>query len=694
LKRTLFVALGLAVFSAAVAAAESPGGADPQTSVAREDAELRGRLAAAESAYLAADFERALEIAQEIAEAANAEEDAARLARALGVIVQAQYNLGRTDEMDEAIDRLIRAAPLYAFDPAIAGPKLVERLDERRRELVGYAEVGCEPLPCEQVLVDGAPATRDSEGRIAAAEGEHTLVLTRHGFEDHVLESVGFEPGQTIEIVAELIQFARDVRVATEPGGVDVFLDGTLVGTTPASSSGDVAQLVLREIRPGFHAISFVRPCYRKVERRLDVVLDRLDPGPVDLGTVELTRARGFLDIVWDRDEGVLTLDGQPTSPGRRQVCPGRHEVSLSLAGRRAWFVEVGVDEDAELELAPRPRPTIAIVGNAPDGFPGDAWNLLPIGVGEAGAAAGDLLSRVERVLEQSPAPLRPGRRMEPAGGLGDAAARLAPEADLVALWVERQGAVRPVLELALIDPELELLEVAAWGESTETPADAVTVMRWAVPRATAYAGVDLADRRTGMPVVAMVDDDGPAASAGLQPGAILLAVEGEPLSSSSDFVDHLRRMELPGRMALKVSHGGEIRDLELEVRANVAVPTPAEWRGRFLLPALAHAEVDRHAGGGSGRLIGALTSGMILATLGFDELAAVALDRTSFDAAIDPTGDARATVLFVLERLFRRLGNSAYASEVGARWRALVGARYGGRLGPELRNARVESRD
>ncbi len=700
-KSAAWVATALLVAGGAMAFSQSL----PETGESPEVAADVDRLAEAERAYLSAEFERARDVASEEIERLDALPADARpegeLARAYAILVQALYNLGQTARLEESIDSLIRVSPGYELDPDTAGPKLVERIEARRRALVGRLRVQCEPLPCEELLLDGRPVPPDAEGLLSALAGARRLTARHHNFVDHEIEAVDVVAGKTIDVVVEMIQRARDVRLATTPGGVEVYLDGVLVGATGPGDSGEPESLELREVTPGSHVLELRRECFRRLEQRFEVVLDRLDPSPMDLGVIELARARGIADLTWDRAEGVLTLDGSPVTPGRHELCPGEHEASLSLAGRRVWFETFDLIDGSTVSLAPTPRPTIAVVDldDAPDAevlaFAGEDWNRVRLGRGPQAETARALIRQMKDAWSASTVPAFPERAVEEAPDVTAAAGRLAPEADLVATWIETESAIRPVTALLLASPGTGLVETTAWPAGDDAaPRDAGRVLGRPASLATPFVGFDAADRMTGAPVVAAVHRTGPAAKAGLVPGMVVLGVDGSPLLSATALRRIVSEATLPGRLTMEMHDGSETKDISVAIAPNLRVSTPAYWRGRFLLPSLAHAELDRLAGAGAARLHGSLTIGMILASLGRAEDAALALDRASIDEAMDPSGDARGTVLFVLERLFRELGNLEYAGEIAARWRRLDDARFGGRDGAPLRHARPAAQD
>ncbi|UCF68005.1 MAG: PEGA domain-containing protein [Acidobacteriota bacterium] len=665
-------------------------GAPPVPATASEAASL---VELAEQQFLEVEFEQALALAEEGIEQLPPDDLASRplLARAYAIVVQARHAMGDRDGTHAALDRALALNPAFAVDAAIAGPELARLVDERRQQLIGYLEVDCQPLACEQVLIDGLPAARPDPRRVdlvATTAGPHELVLKRHGFRDETVAAVEVAAGQTRELVAELVQVARDVAFRTRPAGAQVALDGEEMGLTQPSEDASSKPLVLRELEPGTHVLVVQLECYQRLEQRIEVVLDRLDPSPIDLGVIELSPARGQLDIRWDRAEGELLLDGRPIQAGRQSACPGRHELSLGLSGRRVWFESFEIAHGQSITLEPRPRPTLALMDDAERRLgraleQADVNRLVVAADGARALQRGLEQALREAEVEPFPATMRAA---EPA--LAPLARAAAPEADLIVAWWQRSDLIRPAQWLVLVDTERGLTEVTAWLPGDTQAGAQLARLFDTVPRSSApFVGLELADRRDGPPVVATVHPSGPAASAGIEAGMLLTAIDGTPVSSSAPFELWLDQATPGESVELSFGLGAEPRSIAIKTASNLLAPNPA-LMVEPLLPVLARATLDRLTGLNEQRLAGALREGMILRRLGeFDEAARV-LDRAAIEESVDPSGDARGTVLYVLERAFEQLGNTGYAEEVRARRLALEQARFGGRGGPPLRHA------
>jgi len=656
----------------------------------------------ARSAFLEAEFEKAAAAAGEAisflegpaGEALSPSDRQALLATALDLLAQARFNVGDEKGMNEAIRRLLAVDPGFQVDVEIAGPKYAKLFEGKRAELVGFLVVDCRPLPCETVIVDGHSRPLGEQGRVALVAGTHRVAVTRHGFEPADLGEVDVPAGKETRIETTLHQVARDVLVVTVPPGADVSLDGTPVGTTVPAGEGETASapLVLRDVPPGPHVLVVSAPCRRRVEQSLEVVLDEKDPGPLVLPPVQLEEAWGTIEIAWDGPEGLVTLDGAPVRPGETRACPGEHEVSLAVAGRRVFVARVSVRDGETVTVRPRPRPTLALPAEGAGPFPalrGDAWNRVELpasAVAEAGRILARLLGDGAGDVPTWPRILR---RLAP-----EAAAPLlaaAPEADLVAFPLPVQDPVRSLARLVLVDPRRGIVEAVAWPENDrEVPGEIDRALAWRPPARDSWLGLDLADRVRGAPVVAQVAAGSPAEAAGIRAGELLLAVDGRDVPGMKE-AERLLAALPPGREAELRLLGEEARTVKVLPLPVVHADPPALLGDRLLLPALATAGVLRVAGGSDERIPAAVAEGLLLAACGSALEAARVLDRVTVDAVEDPEGDARGTVLWVLEGLLRRIDRDAYADEIAARLRELPRARLGGRRGPPLALAGVD---
>lgn len=672
------LALLLPLLSVAETTPEPPA---PIASGAASQPTVEALLAEARSALEQADLEIAEKLARQAAEQAESRE---QVAAALDLIAQCLFILGDAEGTAEAIDRLVEHLPSYEVSGEIVGPKYVELYRSRREKKVGFFAPVCKPLPCERYLVDGAEVRAGAGGELAVTAGAHTVRLLRHGFEPWESSAeMEIAAGEHKVIEVELRQVARDLVLQTVPPGVEVLIDGRVVGRTRAAEDDpEAGRFEMRELSPGEHLLVLRRECYQRLEQRVEIVLDALDPGPLDLGRIELQPARAELDLRWDRPAGLLSLDGRQVDPGPHELCPGRHRLELQLAGKRSWFEEVELSSGERRVLEVRPRPTLALappVLEALGAAAADGWNQLVL---DADLAA-RWHQRVTRGGRSAPPyPSIERRRVE----IGDLA--LPPGIDLLVMMDEDREAIPATRRLLLFDPVTGMLEQTAWplAESEQALAVAAAQLAPAQPAAVAFVGFDVAGRLAGPPVITEVHPACPVE--GLAPGELLLDLDGRALDARDPVRDLARRLAAlePGeaiKLRVQTAEGPLLR--EGKVLAQVEPPNPYRLGTHLLLPRLAAARSVSATAQGQPRFLAALEEGMILAALGLDQQAARLLDRTEIPADLDPSTDLRGTVWTVLESLLRRVGAAEYAAEVHARLASLGGARFGGRQGPPL---------
>ncbi len=691
---------------AARAQQPAPSSPAPQAPVAAPaGADAPALLAAAAAAFDQANFDKVRDLAlqalaileQRQAPAADPAEQRRLRARALDLAAQAYFNLGEKAPMLQTVDQLLTVDPNHRVDPAQTGAKFASFLEERRRKLAGRVVVSCSPLPCEEAVVDGEPFALGADGGTYALAGARAIIARRRNFTSRDMGTITVAAGAETSVTAALEQVARDVVLTTTPGGARVLVDGRDAGVTAPGSDpqGPSRPFSIPSLAPGPHVIVLQAACRRRLEQSVEVVLDAQNYQPLDLGQLNLEQARAFLDVAWNGPAGVLTLDGQPVEPGRRQVCPGAHDVSLAVGGRRIWFDSIEVKDEESRNVTPRPRPTAALllgdVRLASLGLPGKAWNSALL---EPAAAERLVAALAEGQTPQAIVPVYPAVARRAAPGIGALARTAAPEADVIFLILPAQGAVRNLNTLALVDARRDIVELTSWSDR-DAKAAAPLAEELARPLnvSVVTSGFDVVERLARPPVVAAVLPDSPAAKAGLSAGQVLLALDGKPAGGEGAAVSQFESGLAPEKkIVVRVADpAGAERQLEFEPVVAAPCPNPSALAARpglLLLPLLARASVARVAGTATERVAGGVWEGLGLAALGVDAEAAMALDRAVIDADLDLAQDARGTVGYVLERILRNLGRRDYADEVRARWALLEQARFGGRSGPPLRAA------
>lgn len=116
-----------------------------------------------------------------------------------------------------------------------------------------------------------------------------------------------------------------------------------------------------------------------------------------------------------------------------------------------------------------------------------------------------------------------------------------------------------------LRDDETLTLE-ATLGEYPATPARPTIRVRPLLGQR-AYLGVGLEDSDEG-PVIAQVNDDSPAAEAGLEAGDVITAVEGEAVEDAAAVVEAIQAREAGDEITLSISRDSEAQDVTVTLGA------------------------------------------------------------------------------------------------------------------------------
>jgi hypothetical protein len=679
---------------------ETAPGVDGDATAEEQQDALPELLQQAEDAYFDARITDALNLAREagheLLERVEGDENAlepkerAWLARSRDLVAQCFFQLGNQVGMEQAVEQLLRLDPGYVVDAEVAGERFAAIVREKRSEMVGQIRVTCAPAACDEVVIDGRSVELGEDGVVSALAGTHDVSLSRRNYRPAVLEGIEVEAGDTLDLSVELAQIARDVVFRTRPPTVQVSLDGEVLGRTEIKPAGGTVSepFVIEGLDPGFYTLTFEAECRRTITERREIVLDATDPGPLDLGVVSLDPAEAIIDLQPAIDGASLVVDGKVVETGRIAVCPGAREVTLAAENQRLWFETLELRDGEVRVVEPRPRPTLAAQASTIEALRTasveiDGWNVLVV-PSDAGSAASEA---IDALLSERP----PDHPEVVRGDVGDAQRRAieeaAGDADLLVAILEGQDPVRATQRAVLAHPDSGRWEATTISETAgmRTLGEMLTVewQPW-----TAYLGFDLAERAGAPAVVASLDPEGPAAAVGLVIGDVVSEIAGETADVAT--LDAMRADASPGvPIALVVRRGEANEVLRLEPRRGVSSPNPQLLKSRgALLPSAVDAMSRRDWGDVAQRSAGAVLGGLHLAAAGATQTAASLLDRAALEEGVDPSGDARATVTWVLQRLLRELGDP-YADEVEGRLGTLGEGRVGGRAGPPVTLAR-----
>ena len=319
---------------------------------------------------------------------------------------------------DEALDRLIRLDSVFEPDPATVGQQLVDRLDVRRRELVGRVSFVVRPAD-STIRVDGREFVNSAqpetvpdifvpgilsggfrivylrrlaeragsgvEGLHQAPEpaalltGEYLAEVSRPGYRP-ALAGFTVTAGEDVEVAVTLKRESATLRLRTSPSDAIVLIDGYERGRTAGTAA------------PAFIPEGPADWMEREAFSR-ELLIDDLPAGRYRLeirkegfrGHSASLEARGLRDnelppIILEPEQAVVVLKGLPEDadvladgrllkPDRQRwppealVPPGAHTITVTRGLHGYFETSVTIADGGRAEVDVELRPALAFLG-------------------------------------------------------------------------------------------------------------------------------------------------------------------------------------------------------------------------------------------------------------------------------------------------------------------------------------------
>jgi hypothetical protein len=539
-------------------------------------------LAQARQLFDALDYEQALPLldrAVAMLELQAARDPSSRpaLTAAYGMRARARFGTGNKDGATSDFRAALAIDPGFSLGQGVS-PRIVALLDEVKASTIGALEILTDPGDVN-VLVDGAPARVDA-GKVSLAAGAHAIKLTRAGYKS-ADQPVVVTAGQTVPLRLTLERTSTVLTVISSPPNVEVVINGTSRGKTIggplAPSLATVPQqlgvppdqvsqpLLIGDLGTGTLEVELRRPCYATEHRQLPVQ----GLSDVMLDPVKMKPAVGALSIDSDPAGATVLVDGEDkgTAPVTlSSVCAGTHTVEFrSVAGRDVQ--RVSLDSGAQLSVAGRLRAAFAILAAPAVAGTQD----VRLAVERAFAPARGLLlyappADASRAAVEKEAVndewfgLLPGQMGLPAGDRRGKLQRLSDAFDAQGIaWVRPTTPGSNEVTVALEVPG------GASPDDLLVDLDRPDSVRQAVSRldqpltlshaTLGVAVVDVLDVKGA--VVVDVEAGKPGAAAGLKVGQIIESLDGQAVTSVSDFETRLGTHQATDRVTLSVRSPG-----------------------------------------------------------------------------------------------------------------------------------------
>ena len=199
--------------------------------------------------------------------------------RSLENRASAYFNAGQVPGAADDFRQILLDNPRYALDAESLSPKIVDFFEDRKKQLIGYIAVTTEPAGA-RVTVNGKFVGITNFFPMEVHTGIARVEVTLVGFESHVDEEMRIEPGEIMTLDLVLNRTSARLPVITDPPGVEILVDGEVVGATAGALPPDLrsfmpahldptrlsAPLDLASLPLGQHQIELRLDCYESVK--------------------------------------------------------------------------------------------------------------------------------------------------------------------------------------------------------------------------------------------------------------------------------------------------------------------------------------------------------------------------------------------------------------------------------------------
>lgn len=178
--------------------------------------------------------------------------------------------------------------------------------------------------------------------------GPHSVTIAKSGYGNYQ-QSVTIEGGRTNSINAPLSVPVGEINISTTPPGIDVLIDGQLVGPSPAQKTVGVGQHTYTLRAPGrdpYTSTFEIKYDGQILTRKVDMGGPSVPTGIVEVRTIP-PGASVFA-------EG-KALGG--TTPASFRLPAGRHTLTISLSGYSPLKEDVDVPADGSIKVERRLAP-------------------------------------------------------------------------------------------------------------------------------------------------------------------------------------------------------------------------------------------------------------------------------------------------------------------------------------------------
>ncbi len=626
--------------------------------------------------------------------------------QALELRARAFFDAGQLQGSADDFRHLLLDNPRYALNAESLSPKIVDFFEDQKKQLIGYIAVTTDPAGA-RVSVNSNFVGITNFFPVEVHTGLARIEVTLEGYQGYVDENLRIEPGEITTLDLVLTRTSARLPIITDPPGVEVVVDGEVVGVTSGTLPPDLRSFMPPDLDPtrlsspfelmslplGQHDIELRLDCYETV--RFPFRAD--EPRDYTAQIVKLNDSIGRVSVTSNPTDARVFLDGEfkgNTPLELNRVCSGDHRLEVKHpTGKYVEDISVRADESLSFECPI--RPTLAVLELvADDGVPArDIEDIRQKLTSELRS-----LSVMNVVFPEREAV----NRVVGVGGVRGLSPSLAPDIatpEHVREVSEKLGKALEVEAVLLGHVPAQRLtkDVVLYFLAVGSPApdryalnyldrDALPAFLEKLSTPTklhgSWIGLTNVDTRlTENPIVLAVDSGGPAAKAGVQMGDVVQAVGGAPVAKAVDLLEAVRGMEPGASLSLTLGRGGATETVTVTV-GTTPLEIPQNQDGFLYNKAI----VDlRHRMVVDPALAGLAGLNVALCHMQLGDYETALKEYLPQVTLSETTGISQGTVLYYTALAYLRLGERAEAARIFQQALAFDGATIQSNDGPRV---------
>ena len=496
-------------------------------------------------------------------------------ARALTLLGCINYTSTSTKAAESIFLQILKMFPEFSLDGSIASLEEAMFFESLKTSRQGQITIRSTPGQAKIYINDrywgDTPLINQS-----IVAGLHRLTVEKSGYTKYS-QPIEIRSNSSHSIHAKLERNTGTIYVATNPGGASVYLDGVYRGMTPASSiqtnlnDKTTNHLKISNLSLGSHSIEYRLLCHEPVARTF-----RIEPGDWVFETIHLEKGYGILRITSDSETPVILDDILVgTTPLQvNDLCTGHHQIQARTGTSDGWFENIVIHSGKVLEIKIHPRPTLVFLGDmrrdvSDDGFACKIFDDL------------NQLETMNLIREK-----HDFSELSPLKTIRDLLTKNPPDSIENHVFTQIAPAITEICRAhsasmtALIFPDSnnqlslwlfhrQIIQPEKITFASKSKSDLSLILRQLFRSPTHLQCLDpgmvISDHRNQV-VVSAILPRGPASSAGLHPGDIILQVNGVKTDDTRSFYRQIQEQS-DSILNLKISRNQETLEMEIMPR-------------------------------------------------------------------------------------------------------------------------------